>query len=95
MNYDRQGKCTRCRARYVWRMRGSRGLPLYMAHCPYCGEKLKATNWMLQWPWLLSSPVNAVRGAELDRRVVAGKIKVVPSFGRPDRLMWKHAETTP
>ena len=42
-----QGKCEKCRVRYVWprgRMKVSK------AYCPLCGDKLKATTHVLGWP---------------------------------------------
>lgn len=38
----RQGKCTRCRIRFVWPAPSG---PLAGAHCPKCGSPLARTTW--------------------------------------------------
>ena len=42
-----KGKCVHCRLGYKWR-----GRPLLRkAVCPVCGDHLRRTSHLLQWPW--------------------------------------------
>lgn len=46
MTWNRQGKCTRCRVRWVWH-----GAPApRLAVCPACWRKLQRTTHLLTWP---------------------------------------------
>lgn len=45
----RQGKCTKCRVRWVWPDKRTEPR-VREAHCPECGTKLKATTHLLNWP---------------------------------------------
>ena len=41
---ERQGKCRRCRVRWVW----TKTMPLKRAYCPDCGSKLEQTTHMMK-----------------------------------------------
>lgn len=43
-----QGKCIKCRIRWIWRRGGI--AKLKNAHCPICGDKLLRTSYRLKWP---------------------------------------------
>lgn len=43
----RQGKCSHCRIRIVWR---ATLLPLYKAHCHRCGQPLERTTHLVDLP---------------------------------------------
>lgn len=42
----KQGKCLTCKKVFLW----TRGLPLYSAYCPFCGDKLRRTTYLKRWP---------------------------------------------
>ena len=45
-----QGKCTKCKRRFEWK----KDVPLRFAGCPYCGQTLQATTYLLKkWATVL------------------------------------------
>lgn len=66
-----QGKCERCRVRYVWQ-----GRPLLRAaRCPQCKRLLMQTTKFLKWPVREETPLEDVAEAKFYAEVEA-------SFGK-------------
>lgn len=55
---DRQGKCVKCKVRWVWR--GGHKVELSSAHCPRCGTALQRTTHLSTWPVRRAQPVPSI-----------------------------------